>query len=92
MGRVRSLANRVIGSAADHLVLATLRRGGSRAIILSEEEYDAFMSTLELEEDPEAQADIRAGLEETRQGLPPTWEELEEELGPLGTPQADKAL
>jgi PHD/YefM family antitoxin component YafN of YafNO toxin-antitoxin module len=92
MGRVRHLLHRALEAAADQLVLAALKHGNTRTIVLPEDEYEAFMATLEVEEDAEAVADLRAGKDETRQGLPPTWEELEDELGPVGTTQTDKAV
>jgi PHD/YefM family antitoxin component YafN of YafNO toxin-antitoxin module len=79
-------------AAADQLILAALRHGSTRTIVLPENEYEAFMATLEVEEDAEASEDLKAGTAETRQGLPPTWEELEDELGPLGTTQTHKAI
>jgi PHD/YefM family antitoxin component YafN of YafNO toxin-antitoxin module len=92
VAQVRGLLHRVFESAADRLVLAALRHGDTKAIVLPEDEYEAFMATLEVDEDKEALDDLRAGLEETRHGLPPTWEDLEGELGPLGSTQTDKAL
>jgi PHD/YefM family antitoxin component YafN of YafNO toxin-antitoxin module len=79
-------------SAADHLVLAAMRRGNPRAIVLAEDEYEAFIATLELEEDKDAQDDIRAGLEETRHGLPPTWAEFKAELQGHGSGETDTAF
>jgi PHD/YefM family antitoxin component YafN of YafNO toxin-antitoxin module len=90
VGRVRVLMHRFLGAAADHLVLAAMRRGNPRAIVLPEDEYDAFRATLEVEEDPEALSDLRAGLEETRAGLPPTWDEARAEMG-LGARETNKA-
>jgi PHD/YefM family antitoxin component YafN of YafNO toxin-antitoxin module len=78
-------------SAADHVVLAALKHGSPRTIVLPEGEYEAFIATLEVSEDKEAQDDLRAGLEETRHGLPPKWEDMREDFG-LGPRSADKTL
>lgn len=90
VARMRALMHRVLETAADHLVLAAFRRGSPRAIVLREDEYEAFMATLEVEEDEKALDDLRVGLEETRTALPPTWDEARDEMG-LGTRQADPA-
>jgi PHD/YefM family antitoxin component YafN of YafNO toxin-antitoxin module len=79
--RVRGLMHRFIGAAADHLVLAAMRRGNPKAIVLPEDEYEAFVATLEVEEDEEALDDLRAGREETRSELPPAWDEVRDEMG-----------
>jgi PHD/YefM family antitoxin component YafN of YafNO toxin-antitoxin module len=86
--RVRTLLHRFVAATADHLVLATLRQGSAKAIVLPEDEYEAFMATLEVEEDAEALDDLRAGRDETSTGLPPTWDEARDEMG-LGSHQAD---
>lgn len=89
--RVRGLRSRFFEGAADRFILAALRHGDAKAIVLPEGEYEAFMLTLELEEDDQAQQDIRAGMEESRTGSLPTWDEFESELQ-HGSRQTDKAL
>lgn len=84
--RVRTLLHRAMESASDRLVLAALRHGSQRVVVLPEDEYDSFIATLELDEDPEAQEDLRVSQEEFRHALPPSWGEVREELG-LGNRQ-----
>lgn len=79
--RVRTMLHRAMESASDRLMLAALRHGSQRVVVLPEDEYDAFIATLELEEDPEAQDDLRVSQEEFRHGTPPSWREVREELG-----------
>jgi PHD/YefM family antitoxin component YafN of YafNO toxin-antitoxin module len=92
LDRVRGLLHRTLESAADRFILVALRVGSPRAVVLPEREYEAFIATIEVDEDPEALDDLQAGLEETHLDLPPTWEELEGELGPLGKSQTHKAV
>jgi PHD/YefM family antitoxin component YafN of YafNO toxin-antitoxin module len=88
---MRDLMQRVVEKGADRLVLAALRAGSPRVIVLPADEYEAFIETLEVEEDPEALDDLRAGEAETAHGLPPTWDEVREEFD-LGSRQADHAV
>jgi len=54
--------------------------GRSPVIIMSQEEYDGWLETLEIMSDPELMADIRKGMKEVEEGKVVDWEDVSKEL------------
>ncbi len=52
-------------------------------VMLSVEDYEALMETLDILADPKAMAGIRRGEEDIRKGKTRPWKEIKESLGRL---------
>lgn len=65
-------------------------RGKPKAIMMSAEEHDSLMETLEIMGDPEVQKRIAQAEQELKQGEYVTWEDLKQQLG--WTPQGVSVL
>ena len=59
------------------------RRGKPVVVMLSIEDYESLMETLDILADPEAMAGIRQGEEEIRRGKTLSWKELKASLARL---------
>ena len=59
------------------------KRGKPVAVILSVEDYESLMETLDILADPEAMKGIREGLEDIRKGRTHSWEEVKRRLAKL---------
>ena len=57
------------------------RRGKPEAIIMSMDDYEGLLETLEIESDPQLMADIRKAEEEMKKGKGKTLEQIHKELG-----------
>ncbi len=57
------------------------RRGKPEAIIMSMDDYEGLLETLEIESDPQLMADIREAEEEMKKGKGKTLEQIHKELG-----------
>ena len=60
------------------------RNGRRAAVLLSADDFDSLMETLEILADPEAMRDIQTAQEELKQGIYFTQEEVEAEMRALG--------
>lgn len=56
------------------------RRGKPEAVLMSKEDYDGLMETLEILSDKEAVKSIRQGLKDIKAGRIESWEEVKKEL------------
>src|SRR5690242_8385164 len=54
--RVKALLDRWISRTAEHLVLAMIKRGEPVTVVVSDADYQGYLATLEIMDDPEAQA------------------------------------
>jgi prevent-host-death family protein len=59
------------------------RRGKPVAVMLSVDDYEALMETLDILADPHAIAGIRKGEEDIREGRVRSWKEIKASLGRL---------
>lgn len=62
------MLDRWLARTAEHLVLAMIRRGERAAVVLPDREYEGYLETLEIMDDPEAQAAIADGEADLRAG------------------------
>lgn len=84
--RVTSSLDRLLSRTTEAVLLRALRH--KEVIVLDADEYQAYLTTLEVMEDPGAMDDMRAGQEETHTKLPPPWEDVRQDLR-NGSPTAD---
>lgn len=59
------------------------KRGKPVVVMLSVEDYEALMETLDILADPEAMAGLRQGEEDIRKGKTHSWKEIKESLSHL---------
>lgn len=59
------------------------KRGKPVAVMLSIDDYESLMETLDILSDPKAMAGIRRGLADLRQGKVYPWEEIKRRLAKL---------
>ena len=59
------------------------KRGKPMVVMLSIEDYESLMDTLDLLTDPQAMADLRKGEEDIRKGRTHSWAEIKASLGRL---------
>ena len=59
------------------------KRGKPVIVMLSIEDYESLMDTLDLLADPKAMADLRKGEEDIRKGRTRSWTEIKASLGRL---------
>ena len=59
------------------------RRGKPVVVMMSVEDYEALMETLDILADPKAVADLRKGEEDVRKGKTRSWSEIKASLGRL---------
>lgn len=59
------------------------RRGKPVVVMLSVEDYESLMETLDILADPEAMARLRKGEEEVRKGKTRPWQEIKRSLARL---------
>ncbi len=59
------------------------KRGKPMVVMLSIEDYESLMDTLDLLTDPQAMADLRKGEEDIRKGRTRSWTEIKASLGRL---------
>ena len=81
MERVRGMLDRWLARAAEHLVLVMIRKGDPAAVVLPRDEYEGYVETLEVMEDEEAQAALREGEEDIREGRVRPYDEARRDLG-----------
>jgi len=55
--------------------------GEPRLVLMSSDEFDSIMETMEIMEDPEAMKNIKKAEEECKRGEYLTWEEAKKKLG-----------
>ena len=56
-------------------------KGKPKAVVISAEEYESLLATIEVLSDPKAMAMIKKSEEEIKRGEYVTWEQVEKELG-----------
>ena len=59
------------------------KRGKPMVVMLSIEDYESLMDTLDLLADPQAMADLRKGEDDIRKGRTHSWTEIKASLGHL---------
>ena len=59
------------------------KRGKPMIVMLSIEDYESLMETLDILADPKAMADLRKGEEDIRKGRTHSWAEIKASLGHL---------
>ena len=59
------------------------KRGKPVIVMLSIEDYESLMETLDILADPKAMADLRKGEEDIRKGRTHSWAEIKASLGRL---------
>ena len=59
------------------------KRGKPMIVMLSIEDYESLMETLDILADPKAMADLRKGEEDIRKGRTHSWAEIKASLGRL---------
>lgn len=59
------------------------RRGKPVVVMMSVEDYESLMDTLDLLTDPKAMADLRRGEEDIRKGRTRPWKDIKASLGLL---------
>ncbi len=59
------------------------KRGKPVIVMLSVEDYESLMETLDLLADPKAMADLRKGEDDIRKGRTHSWAEIKASLGRL---------
>ena len=59
------------------------KRGKPIVVMLSVEDYESLMETLDILADPKAMADLRKGAEDIRKGKTRSWAEIKASLGRL---------
>ncbi len=59
------------------------RRGKPVVVMMSIEDYESLMETLEILADPKAMADLRRGEEDIRKGRTHAWKDVKKSLGLL---------
>lgn len=59
------------------------KRGKPIVVMLSVEDYESLMETLDILADPKAMADLRKGEEDIRKGKTRSWAEIKASLGRL---------
>lgn len=59
------------------------KRGKPVVVMLSIEDYESLMETLDILADPKAMADLRKGEEDIRKGRTHSWAEVKASLGRL---------
>lgn len=59
------------------------RRGKPVVVMMSVEDYESLMETLEILADPKAMADLRRGEEDIRKGRTRAWKDVKKSLGLL---------
>lgn len=62
------MLDRWVSRTAEHLVLAMIRRGESVTVVVSDSDYQGYLETLEIMDDPEAQAAIAEGEADLQAG------------------------
>ena len=72
---------RRIDSRLDRYVVT--KRGKPVVIMLSVDDYEALMETLDILADPKAMAGIRAGEEDIKKGRTRSWDEVKRSLAKL---------
>jgi prevent-host-death family protein len=61
------------------------KRGKPVVVMLSIDDYESLMETLDILADPKAMAGLKAGEADVRQGKTRSWEDVKRSLGKLST-------
>lgn len=61
--------------------IAITNKGETRAILISQEEFDSWIATAETLSDPELMEAIRVGDKDMKAGRYRSWDEIKKELG-----------
>jgi prevent-host-death family protein len=78
--RLPEVINRVDGKLDRYVVT---RRGKPVAVLMSIEDYESLIETLDILADPEAMAGIRKGEQDIREGKTRSWKDVKASLGRL---------
>jgi PHD/YefM family antitoxin component YafN of YafNO toxin-antitoxin module len=79
--RVKSMLDRWVSRTAEHLVLAMIKRGEPGVVVVPSDEYEGYMHTLEIMDDPEAKAALAEGERDEREGRLRPYEDVRRDLG-----------
>ena len=85
LAEARAQLSRLVDEAVrTHERIEVTRKGRRAAVILSADDYDSIMETLDILSDPELMREIREGQAQRDQGLLSTLEEVEKEMRGAG--------
>ncbi|HPY22754.1 MAG TPA: type II toxin-antitoxin system Phd/YefM family antitoxin [Mycobacterium sp.] len=85
LAEVRANLSKLVDDAVrTHQRIEVTRKGRRAAVILSAEDYDAIMETLEILSDPELMRDLRAAESEAAEGQVFTLDDVAEEMRAVG--------
>lgn len=79
--RVKAMLDRWVSRTAEHLVLAMIKRGEPGVVVVPSDEYEGYMHTLEIMDDPEAQQALAEGEQDEREGRLRSYEDVRRDLG-----------
>jgi PHD/YefM family antitoxin component YafN of YafNO toxin-antitoxin module len=81
MAGLRRLVDQFAAWAADVLILALIRRGNDRAVVISARDYEDYVETAEILKDDETMDAIRQGERDLRSGDVEPYEDVRRDLG-----------
>lgn len=85
LAEVRANLSKLVDEAVrTHLRIEVTRQGRRAAVILSAEDYDSIMETLDVLSDPDLMADLRRGQADIAQGDYHTLDEVAREMRARG--------
>lgn len=79
--RVKAMLDRWVSRTAEHMVLAMIKRGEPGVVVVPSDEYEGYMHTLEIMDDPEAQEALAEGERDEREGRLRDYEDVRRDLG-----------
>ena len=87
LAEVRANLSKLVDEAVrTHMRIEVTRQGRRAAVILSADDYDSIMETLDILSDQELMRDVRAAEAESERGEVFTLEEVTEEMRAAGRP------
>jgi len=79
--RVKQMLDRWMARTAEHLVLAMIKRGEPTTVVVSAEDFEGYIHTLEVMDDKEAQTALSEGETDEREGRLRPYEDARRDLG-----------
>ena len=67
--------------SASGKAIGITKKGETRAVLMSQEEFDSWGATLDVMSDPELVKGIRKGMEDVKRGRVVPWEKVKSKLG-----------
>jgi PHD/YefM family antitoxin component YafN of YafNO toxin-antitoxin module len=75
------MLDRWLARTAEHLVLAMIRKGDPVAVVVPRDDYESYLETAEIMDDEQAQAALREGEQDLRDGHVKPYENVRRDLG-----------